>query len=202
MQAGVPPVRSKRQAAAWITSVVSPAFVQTCHYDRRRSTLAAMSPMAKGVTRTSALSIGDTTRRRNTLLETALLDVRVLPWRPRARVMQADTLRENADPFVAVDDLAGVVLGLALWLAIIIAAPLIVLVLAAGLFSVELPIVVAVAVLLGAARFTGLIPWTVVIHDPITGDERRESYRSIWREVARIRGINSDRRVKVRWAWA
>ena len=26
------------------------------------------------------------------MLETALLDVRVLPWRPRARVMSADTL--------------------------------------------------------------------------------------------------------------
>jgi len=135
------------------------------------------------------------------MLETALLDVRVLPWRPRARVMKADTLRENADPFIAADDLSGVLLGLALWLVIIIAAPVIVLLLAAGLFSVELPIVVGLALLLGVARFTGLIPWTVVILDRVTGDERRESYRSPWRAVARIRGVNADRRVKVRWAW-
>jgi hypothetical protein len=47
----------------------------------------------------------------------------------------------NADPLTAVDDLQGLVLGLALWLAILIAAPVVVLVLAAGLLSVELPIV-------------------------------------------------------------
>ena len=98
------------------------------------------------------------------------------------------------------DDLGGVVLGLALWLVIIIAAPLLVLVLAAGLFSVELPIVVGLAVLLGVARFTGLIPWTVVILDSTSGDERRESYGAS--AAARIRGINADRHVKVRWAWA
>lgn len=139
--------------------------------------------------------------------EAALLDVRVLPWRPRARVMDPDLLREGAGDFALVgDDVAGLVLGLALslvlWLAIVIAAPLLVFVLAAGLFSIELPVAVGVAVILAVARFAGLIPWTVVILDPSTGDERRESYRSIWRATNRIRGINADRRVAVRWAWA
>lgn len=134
--------------------------------------------------------------------ETALLDVRMLPWRPRARVMDPDDLRGSADPFFAVDDLAGVVLGLALWLVIIIAAPLIVLVLAAGLFSVELPVAIGLGLLLGIARFAGVIPWTVVILDAVSGEERRESYRSLWRATARIRELNADRRVKVRWAWA
>ena len=136
------------------------------------------------------------------MVETALLDVRVLPWRPRARVMKPNTLRENADPFVAVDDLAGVVLGLALWLLIIVAAPLIVLVLAAGLLSVELPIVLALGLILLVVRFTGLLPWNVVIVHQVSGAERRESYRALWRAVGRIRAINHDRRVKVRWAWA
>jgi hypothetical protein len=137
------------------------------------------------------------------LMETALLDIRALPWRPRRRVMKPDTLRNSIDGLAFDgDDLGGVVLGLALWLVIIIAAPLLVLVLAAGLFSVELPLVVGLAVLLGVARFTGLIPWTVVILDSTSGDERRESYRSIWHAAARIRGINADRHVKVRWAWA
>ena len=114
-----------------------------------------------------------------TLTQAALLDIRVLPWRPRKRVLKPDTLRNSAGDFAfAGDDLGGIVIGLALWLVIIIAAPLIVLVLAAGLFSIELPIVVALAVLLAVARFTGLIPWTVVILDTIRGTERRESYRT------------------------
>lgn|SRR6478609_1030410 len=145
----------------------------------------------------------ETTLMETTLTEAALLDIRVLPWRPRKRVLKPDTLRNSAGDFAfAGDDLGGIVIGLALWLVIIIAAPLIVLVLAAGLFSIELPIVVALAVLLAVARFTGLIPWTVVILDTISGAERRESYRSIWRATARIRDINADRHVKVRWAWA
>jgi hypothetical protein len=115
--------------------------------------------------------------------------------------MQPDTLRNNVDPFDAFDDLQGVVVGLALWLVIIIAAPLIVLVLAAGLFSVELPIVVVLGVLLLLIRFTGLMPWQVLIVDQVTGEDRRESYRSLWRAVTRVRSLNSDRRVKVRWAW-
>jgi len=116
--------------------------------------------------------------------------------------MKPDTLRENADPsFLPSDDVAGVLLGLALWLGIILAAPLVVLLLAAGLLSIELPVVLALAVLLAVVRFTGLIPWTVVVVDRVTGGERRESYRSIWRAARRIRAINTDRRVRVRWAW-
>ena len=137
------------------------------------------------------------------LAETAVLDVRVLPWRPRKRMLNPDALRDNADTVAfAGDDLGGILLGLALWVFIIIAAPLLVLVLAAGLFSIELPIVVLMAILLGVARFAGLIPWSVVIINPATGEERRESYRSIWRATARIRGINHNRKVRVRWAWA
>ncbi|MGZ4532385.1 MAG: hypothetical protein ACXVXP_08540 [Mycobacteriaceae bacterium] len=135
------------------------------------------------------------------MLETALLDVRVLPWRPRARVMKPETLRDNADPFAVLDDLQGVVLGLVLWLVIIIAAPLIVLLLAAGLLSIELPIVLALGLILLVVRFTGVLPWIVVIVDQVTGDERRERYRNLWRAARRIRTVNSDRRVKVRWAW-
>jgi hypothetical protein len=115
--------------------------------------------------------------------------------------MKPGTLRDNADPFAAVDDLEGLVLGIAFWLVIIIAAPLIVLVLAAGLLSIELPIVLALGLILLMVRFTGLLPWIVVIVDQVTGDERRESYRNLWRAARRIRAINNDRQVKVRWAW-
>lgn len=137
------------------------------------------------------------------MLETALLDVRVFPWRPRARVMKPATLRENADPSLwDFDSVEGVVIGLALWLAILVAAPLVVLVLAAGLFSVELPLVLALAVLLVVARFTGLIPWTVVVLDKVSGEERTERFRNLWTATRRIRSLNHDRRVNVRWAWA
>lgn len=136
------------------------------------------------------------------MLETALLDVRVLPWRPRARVMKPDTLRDNAEPFLDFGDLSGVVLGIVLWIAILILAPLIVLVLAVLLFSVELPIVLALAVILLVVRFTGLMPWTVVVVNTVNGEEQTERYRLLWRAVARIRAVNADRRVKVRWAWA
>ena len=61
--------------------------------------------------------------------ETALIDVRVLPWRPRVRVMKADSFRDKIDPLSGMDDISGVLIGLALWLLTIIAAPLIVLVL-------------------------------------------------------------------------
>jgi hypothetical protein len=42
----------------------------------------------------------------------------------------------------------------------------------------------------------------VVIVDQVTGEERRETYRNLWRAARRIRSVNSDRRVKVRWAWS
>jgi len=135
-------------------------------------------------------------------METAFLDVRVLPWRPRARVLKPDTLRDNTDPFFDLD-IEGFVIGIALWLLIIVAAPLIVLVLAVLLFSVELPIVIVLAGILVVVRFTGLVPWTVVIVDAVGGgEEKTERYRLLWRAIGRIRAVNSDRRVKVRWAWA
>ncbi len=134
------------------------------------------------------------------MLQRALLDVRLLPWRPRPRVMNPDRLRSGLDPLSGADDLQGLVVGLVMCLVVIVAAPLIVLVLAAGLLSVELPVVVAIGVLLVAVRFAGLLPWTVVIVDQVTGDERRETYRTLWRAVRRVRSINHDRRVTVRWA--
>ena len=76
------------------------------------------------------------------------------------------------------------------------------LVLAAGWLSVELPIVVVLAVVFVVVRFTGLMPWKVLIVDLVSGEERCERYRFLWRALRRIREVNNDRRVKVRWAWA
>jgi hypothetical protein len=107
----------------------------------------------------------------------------------------------HADPFSA-DDLTGVVVVFAVWLAILIAAPLIVLVLAGALFSVELPVLIAIGCVLVVGRFAGLIPWTVVIVNRLTGEERHESTRSLFQAARRVREINDDRRLLVRWSWS
>lgn len=140
---------------------------------------------------------------------TALLDVRVLPWRLRPRMMKVDTVRHIvdtvADPSATALEFAdsgGLVFGFALWLALIVAAPLIVVLLAALLLSIELPIVIAIALVLVIIRFAGVVPWTVVTIDNISRTETYESYRSIFRALHRIREINGDRRVHVRWAWS
>jgi hypothetical protein len=104
--------------------------------------------------------------RKGGMLAAALLEVRVFPWRLRTRVMKASTFRDkisSVDPTLGTDDLSGFVVGLAVWLTIMLPAPLLVLILAGALFSVELPVLVIVALALVLARFTRLIPWTVVM---------------------------------------
>jgi hypothetical protein len=139
------------------------------------------------------------------MVQTAFLDIRVLPWRPRARVMKPETLRDgvsNTDPFLGGDDLSGLVLGLGMWLFILIAAPLVVLVLAAGLLSIELPLVILLGALLVIVRFLGVIPWTVVTVDNVTGEEAYTSFRNIFRAIQCVRRTNHDRRTRVRSAWS
>ena len=139
------------------------------------------------------------------VLTSALLEIRVFPWRLRTRVMKARTLRAKVahmDPTLAADDLSGLVLGLGAWLTIMLAAPVLVLLLGAALFSVELPLLLIIGLGLVVARFAGLIPWTVVIIDRVTGNEQRESTRSFLGAMRRVREINGDRRVVVRWAWS
>jgi hypothetical protein len=134
------------------------------------------------------------------VLQTACLEVRVLPWWPRRRI-HTDDVRETTPDLTGVDDLTGLVVMLGLWLAVIIAAPLVALVLAALFLSVEVPLLVAIALLLVVLRFAGVIPWTVLTVDAVTGAETRSRHRSILRAVRRVREVNHDRRVQVRWSW-
>ena len=124
------------------------------------------------------------------MLQTAFLDVRVFPWKPKMRKMDPDTLREMDPLSGGFDDVAGFFFGLALWLFILVAAPLTVIVLAVLLFSVELPIVIAIALLLLLIRFAGIVPWTVVARNNVNGEESSESFRNIFHAVRRIREIN------------
>ena len=138
------------------------------------------------------------------MADSAWLEVRVFPWRPRPRVMRASTLRErvsDVDLLGGLDDVAGLVIALSVWVGILIAAPLIVLLLAGALFSIELPVIILIAVLLVLARFSGVIPWKVVEKDPATGDQRRRTTRNFLRAVKWIRRANRRRRVAVHWSW-
>jgi hypothetical protein len=139
-----------------------------------------------------------------TITDGAVLDVRVLPWRPHARVVKPSTLRDlvGSDPLgnSSGDDVE-LVIGLGVWLAVMIAAPLLVLVLTVLLLSVEIPVVIALGLLLGVIRFAGVVPWTVTITDTLSGAETHETFRNLIHTVRRIRGINSVQHVPVRWAW-
>jgi hypothetical protein len=134
----------------------------------------------------------------------AMIEVRLLPWRLKARVMKPEHVRDAAgyiDPS-NVDDVTGLVVVLAVWLGIVLAAPLIVLILAGLLFAIEAPILLALGVLYLVARFAGLMPWTVLTVEKRTGQERRETTRNLLHAVRRVRDINRDRRVLVRWAFS
>ena len=120
-------------------------------------------------------------------------------------MIDADKLREvvaSGDPLAGADDLAGVVISLGLWVAILVLAPLVVLVLAIVLLPLELATVVVVVPLFVVARFAGVIPWKVLLVDALTGEESRESYRNVLTARRRIREVNADQRVPVRWAWS
>jgi ABC-type transport system involved in multi-copper enzyme maturation permease subunit len=95
----------------------------------------------------------------------------------------------------------GFVIGIGVWLAVVIAAPLLVLILAVLLLSVEIPVAVALGLVLAVIRFAGIVPWTVTITDTFSGTESHDSYRNLIRAVRRIRAINTDRKVPVRWSW-
>lgn len=109
------------------------------------------------------------------------------------------------DPAIALSgasDLAGLVIGLAAWLVLILLTPVLVVLLAWVLLPLELILLLVLAALVLMARFSGLVPWTVEISDPLAdGATHEEKFRNIFRAVSRVREINHDRRVRVRWSW-
>jgi hypothetical protein len=137
-------------------------------------------------------------------VQQAYLDIRVLPWRARRRNISADDVREavvQMNPLDGADDLGGLVLGLAVWIAVFVAAPVVAIVVVVLLFSVELPLVIALAALIVVLRFTGVIPWTVLVVDRVTGAESRERFRFLPSALRRIREVGTSQRIEVRWSW-
>jgi hypothetical protein len=138
------------------------------------------------------------------VIESAFLEVRLFPWRPRQRLSRGGRYLDGADfgDFAGFDDLAGLALVVAIGLLVILLAPVLVVVLGALLFSLEVAALLGIAVFLVLARFAGLLPWTVVVVNRVSGEERRESVRTLVRAVRRVREVNGERRVHVRWAWS
>jgi hypothetical protein len=138
-------------------------------------------------------------------VQQAFLEVRVLPWRPRRRAVKADDVRDavsSGNPFDGADDLAGVVLSLALWLLVLVAAPLVAAVLVWLLLPVELLLALLLALLVPLVRMLGLVPWTVLVVAAGQGEETRERYRSLLAARRRVREVNGGAQsVPVRWAW-
>jgi hypothetical protein len=133
----------------------------------------------------------------------AWLEVRVFPWRPRARVLKASKLRDtvsDGDLLGGADDVASFVIALAVWVAILIAAPVIVLVLAGLLFAVELPILLIIGAVFVLLRFAGVMPWSVVTVDSFSHTEGRTKTRNLLWAMRAVRAVNGRRRVPVRWS--
>lgn len=139
-------------------------------------------------------------------MQQAFLEIRALPWRPRRRAVKADDVREavsSGDPLAGTDDLAGAVLSLAVWLFVLVAAPLVAAVLVWLLLPVELVLVLVLAVLVPLVRLLGLVPWTVLVVDRDRGQETRERHRSLLAARRRVRDVNGGTQaVPVRWAWS
>jgi len=121
----------------------------------------------------------------------AVIDLRVLPWRPKRRVK---------DLGVDLATLAGGIDGLGVVVSVIVAivGTLVLLVFAVSLVVVllELWIVAVVALALVLARFAGLLPWVVD-----TGRGTFERYRWLPRATRRVRELNGGGPARMRWRW-
>jgi hypothetical protein len=110
-------------------------------------------------------------------------------------------MRDNAGGLLDVgDDLASMLVSLGIWLALIVAAPLIAFVLAVLLLPLEAGLLAIIGFALLAVRFAGISRWTVVITEPI-GHETVELYRNVARALSRVREINGVRGRLVELVW-
>ncbi|MBD8059284.1 hypothetical protein IC607_09930 [Cellulomonas sp. JH27-2] len=133
----------------------------------------------------------------------AALEIRVLPWRPRRRKIKPDDLREmssDAMDFADGDD-SGVVLvvGILVTVLVFVFAPIVAVVLSIMFLPVEAGLVLVLGALVIVARFTGVIPWTVLVLTPEA--EEHERFRLLHRAVRRVRELNGGGRPPVVWRW-
>lgn len=135
----------------------------------------------------------------------AFIDVRLLPWRPRPRRIRRGRAGDGLDglDFLdglgGLDDLSGLALGVVVAIVIYLAAPLLLILLGVLLLPVELVVVAVLGALILVVRFAGIVPWTVIVtsRDDTADSER---YRNVVNAVRRVREINRDGRLAVRFS--
>lgn len=124
---------------------------------------------------------------------TAVIEVQVLPWRPRRRVPDPGIdLSPLGD---AADDLIGGVVAVVV--GVLAALVALVVVLGVVVVLLELWVVGVVALLLLLARFAGVLPWVVY-----TGLGTYERYRWLPNAAARVRELNGSRHARFSWQWS
>ncbi|UZN03842.1 hypothetical protein [Cellulomonas sp. S1-8] len=123
----------------------------------------------------------------------AVIEVRVLPWRPRGRVMN------HGIDLSPLSDMADDLIGGVVALVVGILSVLLLLVVLVGVVVVvlELWLVGVVALLLVLARFAGVLPWVVD-----TGRGTYERYRWLPNAARRVRTLNGTRHAQLRWHWS
>jgi hypothetical protein len=137
--------------------------------------------------------------------QAAFIDVRLLPWRPRPRRLRRGRANDTLDRLDLLDgvggfdDLGGLALGVFIAVVIYLAAPLLLIILGFLLLPIEMIVVAILGALILLVRFAGVVPWTVVVtnRDDTAQSER---YRNVLRAVSRVRSINSDGRMAVRFS--
>ena len=122
----------------------------------------------------------------------AVIDVRVLPWRPKRRIKDLGV--DLAALGGAADDVLGVVISTIV--AIVGALVVLVFVVSLAVVLLELWIVALVALALVLARFAGLLPWVVD-----TGRGTFERYRWLPNATRRVRELNGGGPARMRWRW-
>ena len=135
----------------------------------------------------------------------AFIDVRLLPWRPRPRKLRRDRAGDGLDglDFLdglgGLDDLSGLALGVVVAIVIYLAVPLLLILLGVLLLPIELVVVAILGAVILLVRFAGAVPWTVIVtsRDDTAVSER---YRNVVHAVRRVRGINGDGRLAVRFS--
>lgn len=133
----------------------------------------------------------------------AALEIRALPWRPRRRKIDPNDVREGAGDVLdlADGDESGVVIVIGLLVTILafVFAPVAAVVLSIVFLPVEAGLVLLLGAIILVARFSGVIPWTVLV---LTVDgEEHQRFRLLHRAVRRVRELNGGGRPPVVWRW-
>jgi hypothetical protein len=135
---------------------------------------------------------------------TAVIEVRLSPWRPRRRRFKADRFGEDAGELLidvgsGFDDLGAFAIALLVLGLIFVAAPVLVLLLVTLLLPLEVLLAVILGALLLLIRFAGIVPWSVVLTER-DDTSTTEHYRNLINAINRVWTVNGNRRIPLRFS--